>query len=155
MSYFDHKRQYLVAWASVASAPTNQTVLARSEADEIIIADNLGEEWMNLSNADVEMGEPVAWAPAPYIPEQVSIKEVLSYLSEEDRDMIVACLEGDAAPDHIDREFIEWGIFVPALQGMYMLGGSKHSPCGFGLCWKLTEFGTAVAEHIAEADSVG
>lgn len=155
MSYFDHNHQYLVAWASAASAPKHQTVLARSEADEIILAEDLGEEWINLNTQDGEMEAPAAWAPSPYIPEQVTIKEVLSYLSEEDRDMIAACLDGDAAPDHIDREFIEWGIFAPALQGMYMLGGSKHSPGGFGLCWKLTEFGTALAEHIAEADSVG
>lgn len=153
MSYFDWKHQVLVAWVSVASAPKHKAVLARTANNEIISAENLGDEWINLGDETQDMGEPVACAPSPYLPEQVSIEDVLGYLSEEDREMIAACLEGDSAPDHIDREFIEWGIFAPALQPMFTLGGSKHSPSGFGLGWALTEFGTALAEHIAEAET--
>lgn len=154
MSFFDYNHQYLVAWASGASAPKHKTVLARSARGEVNSAENLGDEWMNLNTQDGEMEDPVAWAPEPYVPEDVTVKEVLLYLTEEDREMIAACLDGDAAPDHIDREFVEWGIFAPALQAMWAIG-NKHSPVGFGLCWKLTEFGKAVAEHIVEADAVG
>lgn len=153
MSYFDWKHQVLVAWSPAASAPKHKAVLARTADGETISAENLGEEWLNLGDDDEEMDAPIAWAPHPYVPEQITIKEVLTYLSGEDREMIVGCLEGETAPDHIDREFIEWGIFAPALQPMFTLGGRKDSPSGFGIRWALTEFGTALAEHIAEAEA--
>ncbi len=72
MSYFDWKHQVLVAWSPVASAPKHKAVLARTADGETISAENLGEEWLNLGDDDKEMDDPVAWAPHPYVPTQIT-----------------------------------------------------------------------------------
>jgi hypothetical protein len=144
-----HETEIFADWRDISTAPEHRSIMVRSK-DGIYLAEKSGNEWIPTAYVpDENPAPPTMWAPAPIVPKPRAVEDTIDWLEDEDREMIIACYEGDRAPDQLDSEFLEDGVFAPELRPSFRLGAHQHAPpCSYGIGWKLTAYGEKVAEAL-------
>jgi len=138
-----------IDWKDAATAPEYTTVLVVSR-DGVYLAERQGKEWVPCYDVPEDNAAPTMWAAEPVVPRHGPVENVLDWLEDDDREMILECLAGGETPDQLDSEFLDEGVFAPCLVPWFKLGARQ--PCGYSVGFKLTEYGVKVAEAILAAD---